>query len=86
VEVEWEDNCCEPQGERVVPVYNKRDVLGLQTFLRDKFAGWASNGSSVEEIWNNLKNIVCESLKRCVPHKTLKKTWTLNITTRKLND
>jgi hypothetical protein len=38
LEVEWEDNCCEPQGERVVTVYNKTDVLGLQNFLHDKFA------------------------------------------------
>ena len=33
LEMEWEDDCCEPQVERVVPVYNKTDVLGLQTFL-----------------------------------------------------
>jgi hypothetical protein len=54
-------------------VYNKTDVLGLQTFLCDKFAGWASNGSSMEEIRNNFKNIVYESLERFVPHKTLRK-------------
>jgi len=77
LEVEWEDNCCEPQGERVVPVYNKTNVLGLQTFLHDKFAGWASNGSSVQEIRNNFKNIVCESLERFVPHKTLRKKMDL---------
>jgi len=58
LEVEWEDTCTEPQVERVVPVYRKTDVSGLQTFLRDKFAVWACNGSNVEEIWNNLKNIV----------------------------
>jgi len=73
LEVDWEENYCEPQGERVVAVYNRADILGLQTFLRDKFAGWASNGSSVEEIWNNFKNIVYESLERFVPHKTLRK-------------
>jgi len=73
LEVHWEENYCEPQGERVVPVYNKTDILGLQTFLRDKFAGWASNGSTVEEIPNRLKNIVYESLERFVPHKTQKK-------------
>jgi len=54
---------------RVVPVYNKTDVLGLQTFLHDKFAVWASNGSCVEEIWNNLKNIVYECIKRFVTYK-----------------
>ena len=86
LEVDWEENYCEPQGERVVLVYNKTLVLGLQTFLRDKFAGWASNGSSVEEIWNNLKNIVYESLERFVFHETLRKNRAPNITTRRLND
>jgi hypothetical protein len=57
LEVEWEESDCEPQVKRVVPVYNKTDVLGLQTFLRDKFAVWASNDSCVGEIWNNFKNI-----------------------------
>jgi len=27
----------------------------------------------VEEMWNNLKNIVYESIERFVPHKTLRK-------------
>jgi hypothetical protein len=73
LEVKWQDFFCEPPVERLVPVYNKTDVSGLQTFLRDKFAGWASNGSSVEEIWNNFKNIVCETIERFVPHKVLRK-------------
>jgi hypothetical protein len=30
--------------------------------LRDKFAIWASNGKSVEEVWNNFKNIILESI------------------------
>ena len=50
LEVELEESGCEPQVERVVPVYNKTDVLGLQTLLRDNFAVWASNGSCVEDI------------------------------------
>ena len=54
-------------------MYNKTDVLGLQSFLRDKFAGWASNGSSVKVRSNNFKNIVYESLQRFVTHKTLSK-------------
>ena len=73
LEVDWEENCCEPQGERVVPLYNKTDILGVQHFFRDKFAGLTSNGSSVGEIWNNFKTIVYESLERFVPHKTLRK-------------
>jgi len=73
LEVEWEDTCTEPQVERVVPVYNKTDVSGLQTFLRDKFVVWSSDGTNVQEIWNNLKNIVYESIERFVPYKTLRK-------------
>ena len=73
LEVEWEDTCTEPQVQRVVPVYNKIDVSGLQNFLRDKFVVWASNGSNVEEIWNNFKNIVYEGIERFVSHKTLRK-------------
>ena len=75
MEVEWEDTCTEPQVERVVPVYNKTGVSGLQTFLRDKFVAWASNGSNVEEIWNTFKDIVHESIERFVPHKILRKKF-----------
>jgi aspartate/glutamate racemase len=84
--VEWEDNYCEPQVERVVPVYKKNRVSDLQTFLRDKFAVLASNGSSVEEIPNNFKNIVYESIERSVHIKYLEKIRTLHITTRNLKD
>jgi hypothetical protein len=73
LEIEWEDDFSEPQVERVVPVYNKTDVLGLQTFLREKFAVWTNNGSSVEEIRNNFKNIVYEGMERFVLHKILRK-------------
>jgi hypothetical protein len=68
-----EESGCEPQVERLVLAYNKTDVLGLQTFLRDKFAVWASKGSCVEEKWNNLKNIVYECIERFVPRKKLTK-------------
>jgi len=57
LEAEWEDTCTEPQVEILGQVYNKTDVSGLQTFLRDKFIVRTSNGSNVEEIWNNLKKI-----------------------------
>ena len=46
-------------------------MSGLQTILREKFAVWTSNGSSVEEVGNNFKNIVCESMERFVPHNIL---------------
>jgi hypothetical protein len=32
LKVEWEENYCRPQAERLVPVYNKANVLGL-TYL-----------------------------------------------------
>ena len=54
-------------------MYNKTDVLGLQTFLRDKFAAWASNGSCREEIGNNFKNTANECIERFVPHKILRR-------------
>jgi len=86
LKVEWEENCCVSQIERLVPVYHKTDVLGLQTPLREKIGKWASNGSCVEEIWKNFKEIVSECIERFVPHKILRNTRTPNSTTRKLND
>jgi len=53
--------------------YNKTDVLGLQIFLGYKFAGLSNNGSRVEEILNNFKNILYKSIERFLPHKTLRK-------------
>jgi hypothetical protein len=70
--VEWKENVFVPQLERVIPMYNRTDVLGLHTYLRDRFADWTNNGSSVEQIWINFKNIVHESVEHFVPHKTLK--------------
>jgi hypothetical protein len=72
-EVEWEGTCCEPQVERLGPVCHKTNVLGLQTFLRDKFAIWAGSDRRVEEIRNNLRNVIFGSIERFVPHKILKK-------------
>jgi len=54
-------------------VNKKTDVLVLQNVLRDKFAVWTINSTSVEEIWNSFKNIVYESVERFVPHKILRK-------------
>jgi hypothetical protein len=51
LEVEWDENCRETKIERIVPVYHKTDVLGLQSFLREKFNLWTGNSGSVEEIW-----------------------------------
>jgi hypothetical protein len=57
----------------LIPVYHKTDVLGLPTFLRDKFARWAGNSSYVEEIWKNVKEIVFESIKLLFRKKLFKK-------------
>ena len=66
-EVEWGDNCHEHQVERLVPVYHKTNVPGLQSFFRGKFTSRASNGSCVEEIWKRVKEIVFESIDHFVP-------------------
>jgi hypothetical protein len=73
LEVEWEENYCRPQVERLVPVYHKANILGLKTFLRDKFAIWVSIGRCVEEVWTNFKNIILESIGRFIPHNILRK-------------
>ena len=57
----------------LVPVYHKTNVPGLQSFLRGKFASWASNGICVEEIWKRFKEIVFESIDGFAPHKILRK-------------
>jgi len=72
VEVDWDRSFRSTQPDKAIPVYRKADVLGLQTFLRDRYADWASNGNCVEQIWNNFKNIVHESVECFVPHKILK--------------
>jgi hypothetical protein len=75
LEVEWEENYCRPHVERLVPVYHKANILGLQTILRNKFAIWASNVRCVEEVWTNFKIIILESIERFIPHKILIKNW-----------
>jgi hypothetical protein len=57
LEVEWEENCCVPQVEKLVQCTTKH-VSGLQTLQQDKFGIWESNGSSMEEIGNNFKEVV----------------------------
>jgi hypothetical protein len=52
----------EPQVERLVPMCGKTNVLGLRNFLWNKFGTWASNVSCVEEVWNNFKESVLESM------------------------
>jgi len=50
LEVEWDEICGEPKVGRIVPVYHKTDVLGLQAFLRETFNLWGGNGSCTEQI------------------------------------
>src|SRR5215475_7593352 len=73
LEVKWRDTYSNPQEEILIPIYNKADGIGLQTFLREEYEGWAGKGKNVEEIWKNFKNIVYEGIGRFVPHKTLRK-------------
>jgi len=73
LEVEWGENCHEHQAERLVPVYHKTKLTGLQSFLRGKFASWASNVSCVREIWKSFKEIIFESVDRFVPREILRK-------------
>ena len=56
------------QEKRLVPVYHKTNVLGLQDFLLDKLPTWENNGSCVEDIGKNVKDIVFEGIERFVPH------------------
>jgi hypothetical protein len=48
-------------------------MLGLQQFFRDKLQTWANNGSCVEDMWKNYKDIAFEGIERFVPHKILKR-------------
>jgi len=73
MEAEWEENCGKPPEERLVPAHSKTNVLRLQTFLWNKLATWASNGSCDEEIRHNFKETVHESIKHFVTHKILRK-------------
>ena len=73
IEVEGIGSNVAPQQIRSVPAYHKTDVIGLQTFLWDKLATWANNGSCVEDIWNKFKDIIYEGVERFVPHKILKR-------------
>jgi hypothetical protein len=71
LDVEWVETGFVTQEKRILPVYHKTNVLGLQRLLRDKLPPWANNGSCVEDIWKNFKDIVFEGIKSFVPHKNL---------------
>ena len=73
LEVEWDEICWELKVERIVPVYHKTDVLGLQAFLREKLNLWAGNSSCVEEASKRYKDIIFEIIKRHVTQKIISK-------------
>jgi len=72
LEVDWVEEGLETHEKRLIPMYHKTSLLGLQNFLRDKLPTWANNGSCVEDIWLKFKDIVFEGIERFVPHKILK--------------
>jgi len=72
LDVEWVEKGFVTQEKRIVPAYHKTNVSGLQNFLWDKLPTWANNGSFVEDIWKNFKDMVFECIKHFVPHKILK--------------
>jgi hypothetical protein len=53
--------------------FRTEDILGLQNVLREKYGTWASNGSSVEEIWNSFNKIVSDNIESFVPHKIFRR-------------
>jgi hypothetical protein len=54
LEIEWDENCREPQVERTVPVYHKTDVLGLQAFLREIF----NYGLEMAVVWRRFGIVI----------------------------
>ena len=72
LEVDWIEKGTVPYEKRLIPMYHKANVLGLQTFLRDMLPVWVNNCSCVEDIWKNHKEIVFDGIERFVPHKILK--------------
>jgi hypothetical protein len=73
LEVEWGENNREHQVEGLFPVYHKTNVMGLERFLREKFASWINNGSCVEENWKRFKKIIFERIDRFVTNIILRK-------------
>jgi hypothetical protein len=82
LKIKWGENSREHQVERIVHLYQKTNVTGLQIFFRGKFAQWASNGCCVKGFWKRFNELVFESIDCFVPRKILRKILIL-ITTRK---
>jgi hypothetical protein len=50
LEVEWDEICREPKYERIVPVYQKTNVSGLQAFLQPVGWKWQLLGGHMEKL------------------------------------
>jgi len=53
LEIEWSKICRAPQVEKLVPVYNKTEVLGLQTFTRIN----SQDGQEMVVAWRRYEKI-----------------------------
>jgi hypothetical protein len=70
LEVEWDEICWEPKVERLVPVYHKTDVLGLQAFLQEvQPMSWKWQLCRGDK--KSYKDIIFEGIKHYVPKKIL---------------
>jgi hypothetical protein len=58
LEVEWDEICRESNVEKIVSLYYKMGILGLQSFLWEKVNLWPGIGSCVEEIWKHNMHII----------------------------
>jgi hypothetical protein len=48
LEVKGRDMYSNPQEDRIIPIYNKTDSIGLKSFLREEYEGWAGKGKNIE--------------------------------------
>jgi hypothetical protein len=69
LEVEWEEKYCRPQLKILAPVYHKADVIGLQTFLRQKICKYGQAMVDMLRIYGITKNIILQCIEMFVPHK-----------------
>jgi hypothetical protein len=63
---------CHDPEETISTHISQNKCYRAKNFLWVKLPTWENNGSCVEDIWNNFKDIVFEGIDRFVPHKILK--------------
>ena len=86
LDVEWGGHCRETQEKRFIPVYRKTKALRLHNFLRDKLPTWTNNGSCVQDIWKNFKDIIFMASNVLFRTKMWNQNWTTITTRRRLDD